>query len=108
MNGTITADHPTFVAVVADLRAAADELRAERDRITREVDDLLGTGWSGAAATAFAEGWSDWRRAAATVLDGLVAMGNLVEAAHADLVRSDLSSQADLDRVAARIVARLG
>ena len=100
----ITLDHTAFRAAVADVRTAADRLRDDRDRVAREVDDLLDGGWSGPAATAYAEGWADWKDGAARVLAGLDAMGRLLEAAHADLLESDGSSGGAL----ARLTTRLG
>ena len=99
----ITLDHTAFRAAVADVRAAADRLRDDRDRVAREVDGLLDGGWSGAAATAYAAGWDDWRQAAARVLAGLDTMGRLLEAAHADLARSDVSSSDSVARLTARL-----
>lgn len=103
MTRTITADHPAFRAAVDDVRRAAELLRDERDRIAREVDGLLADGWSGGAASAFADGWAKWQRGADNVLDGLVAMGCLLEAVHVDLLRTDRTSAADLDRIAGRL-----
>ena len=50
-------EHPAFRAAVADVAAAADRLRADRDRVARRVEVLLDGGWSGTAAAAYAEGW---------------------------------------------------
>lgn len=102
--GTLAADHPAFRAAVADVAAAADRLRTDRGRVTRQVDVLLDGGWSGAAAAAYAEGWSDWCAGAERVLDGLVVMGRLLDAVHADLTERDLGAQSEL----ARLTARLG
>ena len=77
--------------------AAADRLRADRDRVARQVDALLDGGWSGPAATAYAEGWADWCAGAERVLDGLVTMGRLLDAVHLDLTERDLGSQSDLE-----------
>lgn len=99
----ITADHLAFAAAVADVRAAADRLRSDRDRVAREVDGLLDGSWSGAAASAYAEGWSDWKRAADAVLHGLATMGDLLDAAHVGLSRSDSSASGSLDRLTARL-----
>jgi WXG100 family type VII secretion target len=96
-------EHPAFRAAVADVAAAADRLRADRDRVTRQVDVLLDGGWSGAAAAAYAEGWADWCAGAERVLEGLVAMGRLLDAVHADLSERDLGSQSGLDRLTARL-----
>ncbi|GAW49852.1 MULTISPECIES: WXG100 family type VII secretion target [unclassified Nocardioides] len=100
----ITLDHTAFRAAVADVHAAADRLRDDRERVAQEVDGLLDTGWRGAAATAYAAGWDDWKQAAARVLAGLDTMGRLLDAAHADLAQSDTSSADSL----ARLTARLG
>ena len=54
----LIADHPAFRAAVADVAAAADRLRADRDRVAHQVDVLLDGGWSGTAAASYAEGWS--------------------------------------------------
>ncbi|WP_345526745.1 WXG100 family type VII secretion target [Nocardioides endophyticus] len=96
-------EHPAFRATVADVAAAADRLRTDRDRVTRQVDVLLDGGWSGPAAAAYAEGWSDWCAGAERVLDGLVEMGRLLAAVHADLTERDLGSQSAIDRLTARL-----
>ena len=108
MTRTITADHPAFRAAVDDVRRAAELLRDERDRIAREVDGLLADGWRGGAASAFADGWAKWQHSADTVLDGLVAMGDLLEAVDTGLLRTDQGSAADLDRIAGRLDAGPG
>ena len=100
----ITLDHIAFRAAVADLRATADRLRDDRDQVARQVDRLLDGAWSGAAASAYAEGWADWKDGAARVLAGLETMGHLLAATHAGLVRSDDSSGGSL----ALLTARLG
>lgn len=97
-------EHPAFRAAVTDVAAAADRLRTDRDRVTRHVDVLLDGGWSGAAATAYAEGWADWCAGAERVLDGLGTMGRLLDAVHLDLTERDLGAQSGL----ARLTARLG
>jgi WXG100 family type VII secretion target len=99
----ITLDHTAFRAAVADVHAAADRLRDDRDRVAREVDGLLDGGWSGAAATAYDDGWDDWKQAAARVLAGLDTMGRLLEVAHHDLTRSDESSGGSLSHLTARL-----
>lgn len=96
-------EHPAFRAAVADVAAAADGLRTDRDRVARQVDVLLDGGWSGAAAAAYADGWAEWCAGAERVLDGLVAMGRLLDAVHLDLTERDLGSQSALDRLTARL-----
>jgi WXG100 family type VII secretion target len=99
----ILVEHPAFRAAVADVSAAAERLRTDRDRVARQVDVLLDGGWSGSAAAAYTEGWSDWCAGAEQVLDGLVAMGRLLDAVHLDLTERDLCSRADLTRLAGRL-----
>jgi WXG100 family type VII secretion target len=96
-------DHPAFRAAVADVAAASDRLRADRDRVAHQVEVLLDGGWSGAAATSYAEAWSDWCFGAEQVLEGLVAMGQLLDAVHLDLSERDLGAQSGLDRLTARL-----
>lgn len=108
MNRELTVDHPAFRAAVADLRTAAEKLRADRDRISHEVRSLLDSGWSGAAASAFGEGWTEWEHAASEVLAGLATMGDLLQATHADLTEADAAAGSDLADISGRIVARLG
>jgi len=105
---TLELDHQIFDAAVADVRTGADTFHGARQRVSREVDALLDGDWTGVAADSFADGWADWRAAAADVLDGLVAIGQLLDATHADLAGRDVDSQAALDRVARQISARLG
>ena len=105
---TIDLDHDDFTTTVAGVRTAADRLGERRDRVCREVDALLAGAWHGAAADSFAEAWTDWRLAAQRVLDGLVAMGTMLDAVHRDLSDRDEQAHLRLHAVAARVVARLG
>jgi WXG100 family type VII secretion target len=104
----IAVDHAAFHAALRDVRKATTELEQVRERAARQVDAFVEGGWTGLAAEAFAGAWDDWRRAADDVLNGLVAIGDLLYAAHHDLTGSDLSSRAALDRVGERLQARLG
>ena len=101
--GELAADHTVFRATVADLRRAAELLRHHRDRAAREVEDLLGSGWRGSAATSYAEAWAGWGRAADDVLAGLAAMAGLLEAADARLAGSDVAAGTTLEHLHARL-----
>jgi WXG100 family type VII secretion target len=100
--GILTADHEAFRDAVAGLHDAAARLSACRDKAGRSVDGLLGT-WRGSAATAYAEGWAEWRDGAARVLDGLSTMAGLLDAVSADLSATDTTSGAALVRLGARL-----
>lgn len=100
--GTLSADETAFRDTVADLHDAAARLTSCRERAARSVDALLGS-WRGTAASAYAEGWDEWRHGAARVLDGLTTMATLLDAASADYVSVDASSGSSLDRLTARL-----
>ena len=99
---TIALDHEAFLAAIADVKRGAALLGDEREAIDRELNALLDT-WTGIAGDAFAEGWAEWQRGALEVLDGLQAMGRLLDEVHDDLSRRDVDSQSGLDRIAARL-----
>ena len=105
---TIDLDHDDFTTTVAGVRTAASRLGVRRDHVCREVAALLAGAWRGAAADSFAEAWADWRLAAQRVVDGLVAMGSLLDAVHRDLSDRDEQAHVRLDAVAARVAERLG
>ena len=75
-----------FDATPAELHATSvllsqvgDEARADLASLGLAARDLLEGEWRGAAATAFARGWSQWQHGAGEVLDGLAAMARLLE-----------------------------
>lgn len=100
--------HEAFNQAKADVRDGAARLHKDRDDIDRKITAYLGAGWTGVAADSFVEAWDDWKAGATDVLDGLVAMAELLDAAHADYIAQDDASQARLDRVSSRIIERLG
>src|SRR4051794_41149390 len=99
----ITADHAAFRAAVADVDAAVERLRDDRDRVSREVATLLDGGWRGPAAVAYASGWAQWLRGADRVLDALAWMGRTLQSADAELLDTDHGCGAGLARIAARL-----
>ncbi len=103
MTSSITADHLVFRAAVADVRRAADLIRADRLRVAARVDALLDRGWQGAAAASYAAGWAEWTRAADAVQHGLATMGDLLEAVDRDLVRTDTAAGDGLATLRARL-----
>lgn len=105
---TLELDHQLFDVAVAEVRTGADTFHDARQRISLEVESLLDGDWTGVAADAFADGWADWRAAADDVLDGLVAIGQLLDATHHDLTGRDTDSQTALTRVTQQISGRLG
>ena len=92
-----------FHDLVADLEAIAARLRVDRDRASWQVETLLDGGWSGAAATAYAEGWAAWCDGADRVLDGLEAMTELLRGLERSFVTTDRDGAAAVDRLTARL-----
>lgn len=105
---TIELIHQAFNKGKSDVREAAGRLTKDRDDIDRRVSGYLGQGWTGIAADSFVDAWDDWKLAATDVLEGLVAMGELMQAAHTDFIEQDDASQQKLDAISARIIDRLG
>jgi uncharacterized protein YukE len=105
---TINLQDDAFDRGRGDVREAAHRLRTARDKADHRVTGFVHAGWKGIAADAFLAAWDDWRVAASDVQHGLVAMADLMDVAQRDLHVQDAASQAQLDAVAARIVARLG
>ena len=105
---TVALIHEAFSKGIADVRVGAATAARTGTPSTRGSARFLGAGWTGVAADSFVDAWEEWKAGATDVLEGLTAMGDLLEAAHRDFVASDEESQQNLDRIAARIVDRLG
>lgn len=58
-------------AAQAMVTETATEARAELSRLRAAAEDLLGHGWRGTAAAAFAAGWHDWAEGARLVVSAL-------------------------------------
>ena len=103
MDDSLAADHLAFRAAVAHVRRTAAQLAEDRDRVAARVDALLDRGWRGGAATSYAAGWAEWTHAADAVRHGLELMGDLLEAADRDLVRTDAGAADGLASLRARL-----
>jgi WXG100 family type VII secretion target len=66
----------TSVSVAGD----ADELRAELSRLSHEWGAVL-SGWSGAAASSYADHWEEWHDGAAQLVERLAQSSQLLERA---------------------------
>lgn len=104
----ITLTHAAFAKAKSDVQLGSERLKKDRDSIDERVSGFLGSGWTGVAADSFVEGWEEWKAAAGDVLQGLVSMGELLDAVHQDFIQADDSSQNSLDQVSARVIDRLG
>lgn len=99
-------DHAELITTVAELRFVASALEARRRRTDLAVDVLLDGGWSGRAASAYLEGWEEWRAGCDQVLAALATMAELVDAAHADQVEQDEHVSAGLRVLAGQLLAK--
>ena len=100
--------HEAFRAAISDVGNGVETLSEARDAADARVTGFLRAGWTGVAADSYVDAWDEWKVAAGDVLDGLVAMQQLLDAAHRDFVQADDASQQALDSISARIVERLG
>ncbi len=69
--------------------AVAHDVIAEVSAVRRDVDDLLGSGWTGRSALTFAGGWQDWQKGARDTLRALDTMAELLGLAGRDFADSD-------------------
>lgn len=100
--------HAAFAEAIRDVRDAASRLHSDRDRIDDRVSSYLGSGWTGIAADSFVEAWAEWKTGATDVLEGLVAMGELLDATQKDFTQQDDASEQAMNQIAGRIIDRLG
>lgn len=105
---TVQLIHEAFTQAKTDVREGAGRLKQRRDAIDMRMTGFLGSGWTGVACESFVEAWEDWKLGADDVLEGLVGMGQLLEAVHQDFTQQDTESQQRLDQISARIIERLG
>jgi WXG100 family type VII secretion target len=99
---TIQFTIPEFHASVADVRRAAASLSSTRSRAASEVATLL-DGWNGAAATAFAEAWSDWLRCSVAVESALSGLADSLSLFQNKVTQVDDASAASLSLLAGRL-----
>lgn len=102
---TIELVHHDLLTTVAELRDVASALETERRRTDLAVDVLLDGGWSGRAASAFLEGWEEWRTGCDQVLAALASMAELIACSHADQVEQDERAAAGLRALAGTLLA---
>lgn len=79
--------------------AVEDEQRTLHDSMT----SFLESGWTGPAAHDFATGWREWNAAAAKVLAGLHAIGDLLADVRVDFATTDDGSRSNMVHLTARL-----
>jgi WXG100 family type VII secretion target len=85
--------------VVADLHSASASLADAAQRlqdglvsVNDETTDLLGHGWKGGAASAYAPVWDKWNEGAKKVVEGLQRMSELLDIAGREYAKTDQSA----------------
>jgi WXG100 family type VII secretion target len=85
-----------LLAVAGELESVADGLRAGLGSLDGEVSGLLGSGWSGEAASAYSGVWQEWHEGAQRVAEGLTAMTGLLQEAAGRYSATDATGAADI------------
>ncbi|OKH80401.1 hypothetical protein EB75_20400 [Mycobacterium sp. ST-F2] len=80
-----------LVAVSHELSTVADGLRSGIGSLDSEVAGLMGTGWTGSAASAYGDVWKEWHEGATQVVTGLTRMSALLNDAAARYTSTDSS-----------------
>lgn len=62
----------------AGIGQVATGLHPEFATVVHAVEHLLGSGWTGGAATGFSHGWTDWRHGAKEAMDALAELSRLL------------------------------
>jgi WXG100 family type VII secretion target len=76
----VRVDAPRAVETSHAVAVDADELRAELSRLSHEWGTVL-SGWSGAAASSYADRWEEWHDGAAKLVERLAQSSQLLERA---------------------------
>jgi WXG100 family type VII secretion target len=85
-----------LVAVAGELDSVAQGLRSGVGSLDNEVSSLLGSGWSGEAASAYSGVWQAWHGGAQQVVEGLAKMSTLLQEAASGYSGTDESGAAGL------------
>ncbi|TXH25085.1 MAG: WXG100 family type VII secretion target [Mycobacterium sp.] len=85
-----------LVAVSHELVTVADGLRSGIASLDNDVTGLMGTGWTGSAASAYAGVWKEWHEGAAQVVAGLTRMSGLLNDAAAQYTSTDAAGGAQI------------
>ncbi|PXX01490.1 WXG100 family type VII secretion target [Mycolicibacterium moriokaense] len=88
-----------LVAVADELDSVAQGLRSGVSSLDNEVSSLLGSGWSGEAASAYSGVWQEWHEGAHQVVEGLVRMSALLQDAASRYSTTDGTGAAGISGV---------
>jgi len=102
---TLQAEPAALDRASQQLGAIRDGLIDEHVSVTRQVDTLLGSGWSGQAAEQFRTAWTQWCEGMSDVLSGLGLEGAAIALARAELAGTDQERAAAAEHLRSRLGA---
>jgi WXG100 family type VII secretion target len=95
-------------SAAARLDDAAQRLRDGLSGVDDETTQLLGSGWKGGAASAYAPAWEKWHDGAKQVVEGLQRMSELLTIAGKEYAKTDESASGALGTTVQRAGAPAG
>jgi WXG100 family type VII secretion target len=85
------------VGVAQELRTVVDETRSGLTGLDGDLGRLLGSGWTGEAASAFGDVWTRWHDGAQALVKGLETMASALEDAAQSYGATDAEGRAAVD-----------
>lgn len=86
-----------LTSVAGDLQSIAEAMQSGLGGLDEHVSGLLGSGWVGAAGSAFSQVWQPWHEGAGKVIAGLGAMAELLEQAAQHYDTTDAAESGAVD-----------
>lgn len=83
-------------SVSAELHTLAEGMRSGLNSLDGQVTDMLGSGWSGSAASAYHGVWTEWHEGASQVVQGLTTMSSLLTEAASRYSSTDQHAAGDI------------
>lgn len=105
-NGELYAQWQGLRAARDQVATVHDELVTDQRRLRTSVDGLLDGDWRGVAATAYAEGWTEWTTSADEVLESLATMAQLIDGVLQEFHATDDGVERDVSGLHGRLGAQ--
>lgn len=83
--------------VAQELRTVVDNTRSGLTGLDGELGRLLGSGWTGEAASAFGDVWTRWHEGAQALVKGLETMASALEQTAQSYGGTDVEGRAAVD-----------
>ncbi|WP_197415829.1 WXG100 family type VII secretion target [Mycobacterium sp. IS-1742] len=85
------------IRIAQELRTVVDDTRSGLAGLDDELGGLLGSGWTGEAASAFGDVWARWDEGAQSLVKGLEAMASALEEAGQSYGGTDAQGRAAVE-----------